>query len=274
MAVGDGGSAVWSGSSWLTTPMPIIAGAMIGDVSCASSNACIAVGQTLAGTEESAPLSEWWNGASWSQLPTPSPSGSYDTNLGGVSCTAANDCMAVGAYDSPDNVVASGEAFAEHWDGLDWAIDTAPNPAGAVWSGLVAVSCVTPSSCVSTGFFDDGVGSDAELLTEIWNGASWSNAMAVTPSGSSWTVGTQISCSASTACEMVGQSVQGETGATLAENWNGSTWSLQPMPGPAGSTNAYLTGVSCASPVTCVATGSASLTSGGSTAFAESYGGP
>jgi hypothetical protein len=51
-----------------------------------------------------------------------------------------------------------------------------------------------------------------------------------------------------------GASGEGESGFTLAESWNGTSWSLVPSPSP-GSFSDELRGVSCTSPGSCMAVG-------------------
>jgi hypothetical protein len=64
-----------------------------------------------------------------------------------------------------------------------------------------------------------------------------------------------VSCASATACTAVGDYNNGTTGVTLAERWNGSTWSIQPTPNPAGAPVSLLNGVSCASATACTAVG-------------------
>ncbi len=68
-----------------------------------------------------------------------------------------------------------------------------------------------------------------------------------------------VSCVAAAACVAVGDvgdptAFQG-TATTLAEHWNGSSWSLLRTPNPVGATKSTLNGVSCASRVVCTAVG-------------------
>jgi hypothetical protein len=41
----------------------------------------------------------------------------------------------------------------------------------------------------------------------------------------------------------------------LAEAWNGTSWSVQPVPNPQGSTATFLNGVACSSAGVCTAVG-------------------
>jgi hypothetical protein len=67
-----------------------------------------------------------------------------------------------------------------------------------------------------------------------------------------------ISCAATTDCVATGSysSSTGNVTKTLAEHWNGTTWSIQATPNPSGTTTASLYGVSCPSGAGCTAVGS------------------
>jgi hypothetical protein len=274
MGVGGEHTAKWTGSDWESVAMPTVGGAestsFISD-SCTSPNFCIAAGQANFSGGEFTPITAKWDGTKWSLLTTPSPTGSVDTDLVSVSCPAENSCTAVGGYDN-DEGIFSGEAYAEHWNGSGWTIQTTPNPGSGVYSGLNSVSCPTTGSCVAVGYWDQGIGTSPVPLAEEWNGSSWASTGAVLPGGATEGETAYVSCASSTsACEAVGQFyASGE--ASLAEGWNGTSWTVQSTPNPSGAADSYFEGISCASSVTCVADGSAILTKG-STAFAESYSG-
>jgi hypothetical protein len=69
---------------------------------------------------------------------------------------------------------------------------------------------------------------------------------------------TGVSCTSANSCTAVGSSVNraGSAIAALAERWNGSAWSSEPIPDPTADAPAQLTGVSCTSPSACTAVGS------------------
>src|SRR5689334_16741878 len=55
-----------------------------------------------------------------------------------------------------------------------------------------------------------------------------------------------VSCSSGSNCVAVGQRAPAQGfGGTLAERWNGTTWSKVASPSPGGSSGARLTGVAC-----------------------------
>src|SRR5215472_11892549 len=63
-----------------------------------------------------------------------------------------------------------------------------------------------------------------------------------------------VSCFSSSACTAVGDYTKrfGST-VTLAERWNGTRWSVEPTPNPAGAASRTLNAVDCTSASACVA---------------------
>jgi hypothetical protein len=102
-AVGSGrGTLVehWNGSSWSipASPDPTGAtGAGLTGVSCPSVRRCYSVGDFFVGNTVQQ-LVETWNGASWTIVATPVPSGATRSSLGGVSCVTTASCFVVGEY--------------------------------------------------------------------------------------------------------------------------------------------------------------------------------
>jgi hypothetical protein len=66
-----------------------------------------------------------------------------------------------------------------------------------------------------------------------------------------------VACASSKSCVAVGgrSPTSSGPGGTLAEKWNGTTWSVVKSPDPAGSTGAVLNGVACTSAKNCLAVG-------------------
>jgi hypothetical protein len=74
------------------------------------------------------------------------------------------------------------------------------------------------------------------------------------PPGAVGAVFNGVSCGS--ACTAAGTYFNGsDQELTLAERWNGATWTVQPTPTPAGVQMPALTGVSCAAPDSCAAAG-------------------
>jgi hypothetical protein len=262
----------WNGSTWSTQTTPLLsfeeeASHELLGVSCASANACIAVGASRTFFEIFAtPLAESWNGTEWSALSVPSPEKSEFTELAGVSCDAANSCTAVGTSES--------ETLAEHWNGEKWTIQTTPNPEGAVISELLRVSCITSASCFAVGQYTKEVGGTIFTLAEHWNGEKWTIQTTPNPEGEKKSVLLDISCSSTEACTAVAGSSHGEnTQKTLVERWNGKEWKIQTSPNPAEAKASVLHGVSCTSSEACIATGDYINSGGKTVTLAESWDG-
>jgi hypothetical protein len=58
-------------------------------------------------------LAETWNGKTWAIEPTPDPTRAQYSGLGGVSCTSAEACTAVGDYDDSADIEVT---LAEAWN--------------------------------------------------------------------------------------------------------------------------------------------------------------
>jgi hypothetical protein len=83
-----------------------------------------------------------------------------------------------------------------------------------------------------------------------------------------------VSCTSARACIAVGSSGNSATGTqlTLAERWNGTTWTVQSTPNPDG-TNFNLAGVACTSSDACTAVGSYTNAQGSSATLVERWNG-
>ena len=244
-------AAASSGWSVVVTPNPAGARASgLAAVTCSAAGACTAVGQFQRGARV-LPLAERWNGTGFSIQPTPTPAGSPAFSaLSGVSCPAAHECTAVGNYVTS---ALSGFTLAERWDGTTWSIQRTANRPAALASQLLGVSCPTATVCTAVGSYQKNV-EQSFVLAERWNGATWSLQRIPSPPGSSISSLTAVSCSAVNACTAVGTFTSHGEDLPLAERWNGSTWSIQPVPTPT-SEGGDLAGVSCTAVHACTAVG-------------------
>jgi len=228
----------WNGTTWsiqeTLTPTGAKSSSLSG-VSCASGEACTAVGHYVNSSSVEVPLAERWNGKTWSIGETKVPTGAKSSSLSGVSCTSSEACTATGRYVNSSSVEVT---LAERWNGKEWAIQTTPNPTEGKESSIVGVSCTSAKVCIAVGR------SKGKLLAEHWNGTEWT--IHTTPSpkieGTAWLNG--VSCTASAACTAVGS-------GGLAERWNGTAWSIQTTPNPGGE----MTSVSCTSATACTGVG-------------------
>ena len=136
---------------------------------------------------------------------------------------------------------------------LTWAIAPSPNTSSTQNNDLSAVSCTSPTACVSVGAFNNGT--NDQTLVETWNGTTW----AITPSPN--TSPTQnnnlnaVSCPSPKTCVAVGYSYDGTRFRTLIETWDGTAWTITSSPDTSSTMHDILNGVSCTSSSACVAVG-------------------
>jgi hypothetical protein len=223
-------------------------------VSCTSSTECTAVGEFRSikgGKEVVSALAERWNGIEWStQEPSP-PTGAEYSELTGVSCTSSISCMATGYFENSSEKYVP---LAEKWNGASWTAQEPPNPAGVKEGVLWGVTCTAATACTAVGRF---VSSEKWVpLAERWNGTAWSAQEPPAPTGAKENTLNGVSCMSSTECTAAGY-FENSSGkfAPLVEKWNGTSWSIQELPNPAGAKEVYLEGISCASSTECVAVG-------------------
>jgi hypothetical protein len=240
----------WNGTTWRiqATANPPQGGGALFSVACTSPSACTAVGNSNAGN-----LAERWNGASWSIQPTPKPSGAQFTFLNTVACTSASGCIATGAY---INSSGTFQALAERWNGSSWAIQPTPRLPGGPMNLLIGVTCTSATGCLAVGYsiLNGGNNQSPATLAERWDGSAWRVQHTPSPPGAAASNLNAASCVSRSACIAVGNTSNSRViSLTLAQRWNGHTWSIQPTPSPADGGN--LIGVSCPSRSSCLAVG-------------------
>lgn len=237
-------------------------------VSCTAANACTSVGEYVNSGAVEVPLGERWNGSSWSAQAPPSPASALWSELLGVSCASSVWCSAVGPYE----VSSAHKALAEVWNGTEWAIQTVPNPSGAISSELLSVSCTSSTACTAVGHYTTS--SSSATLADRWDGTSWVAQTPPNPSGATESSLLGVSCTSSTSCIAVGYYYDsaGER-KTLAESWNGESWSIQTTPNREGATRNILLGVSCTSSSACTAVGGDFPSTGPQETLAERWNG-
>jgi hypothetical protein len=229
----------WNGTKWniQSIPRPPGARSSLRAVSCSSSGACTAIGSVVA---------ERWNGTKWRIQSIPKPPGTR-LSLAGVSCPSSTACTAVGTYLTSSNHT---RLLAERWNGMSWAIQPVPAPAGS-FLNLPGVSCSSPTACTAVGGYENSSGI-AKVLAERWNGTKWTIQSAPDPVGNAALAA--VSCWSSRECTAVGSYVASHVGKVLAERWNGTSWTIQPAPNPQGEFPA-LNSVSCPAADACTAAG-------------------
>jgi hypothetical protein len=185
----------WNGRAWSVVPSPNPGprgNALIGVIAVSASDIW-AVGnqQFPAGDGVCArPLTEHWDGRSWSVVSSPTITGVCPI-LSGVAAVSSTDVWAVGQGTG---------ALVEHWDGKNWSIVSTPSPA---YKTLTGVTVLGPKDVWAVG--NGGGSGSGSSLTEQWNGTSWSivsspngpvggalAGVASLPNGTLWAVGNQF----------------------------------------------------------------------------------
>jgi len=168
----------WGGVRWRVQSTPRVTGATyvyLNGVSCSSSNACTAVGDSqVHKTLVVSSLAERWNGHHWTIQNSYNPPVSSDSYLEGVSCSAGDSCTAVG-----DSQSTAGPQIplAEGWTpGSGWTNQPTTDPGATPIPGggdadLYGVSCTDPSACNAVGYYPGG--SSSVTLAEGWFGGVW-----------------------------------------------------------------------------------------------------
>jgi hypothetical protein len=190
-------------------------------------------------------LAEHWNGTSWTVVPTPNPAGTNAGALSGISCTSSTACTAVGQYTSPTTGLP--ETLAEAWNGMTWSIQPTPNPSNAAGATLSGVSCRADGTCIAVGSYQNTTLGTGVTLAEMWNGSAWSISSTPNPPGGTHSSLSSVSCAGGRNCTAVGTYETGTNPlfATLAEAWNGTSWSISATLNHRNSRSDGLLGVSC-----------------------------
>jgi hypothetical protein len=241
----------WQEGQWSFQALPFPAGtgeqvALTG-VSCAAPGSCLSVGYERDSAGVRVPVSDRLSAGEWSVSPIALPSGAAEAGLEGVSCSSSAECMAVGL-----SVSGSGaeRPYAELWRNGTWTLEktTSPGTGNAILEG---VSCPSQSACVAVGFSEPATGRAA--LAESFNGTGWSLVPPKAPPAAGPFLLSAVSCSSPTACMAVGSYTAAAGDSSLAEQWNGTAWSLQ-APASSGAEEELL-GVSCPAARECTAVG-------------------
>lgn len=249
-------SELWNEGKWSvqTTPLPTeSASSEFVAIGCNSTASCTAVGSAMIGGVRTA-IAERWTSPTWALSSIPIPEGAKSSQLDGVDCLWSNFCVAVGRYTTSGGSVKS---LVEFWNGTEWSIQTVTDPEGAAQSTLLDVACSpTPNRCTAVGGWKNSAYEQFTLAYRFNGVTTWTLQSTSNPSGSIASVFQEVSCPAETACTADGSWVSsgGGSNMTLAETWNGTSWSIQGTPNPSGAIFSAFFGLSCRS-TTCMGVG-------------------
>jgi hypothetical protein len=258
----------WNGSTWSVQPSAAdsnSAGSFLTSVSCTTRTTCTAAGGYVDNAGAVKTLVERWNGTIWEIQSTPSPSGAIYVAFSGVDCPSERSCTAVGLLvDSNFNFLT----FAEHWNATSWEVQSTPNPTGTDGpNGTLegGVSCPAPDACTAVGQWTPSPAPHPGVtLAEHWNGTAWVVQATPNPPAVDGVNGTHnapfagVACPTTTDCTAVGNYDSGNANGDfvpLAEDWNGTRWSVQPAASPVGAFYSALRSVACPTPRLCIAVG-------------------
>jgi hypothetical protein len=174
----------WNGRGWTRLAAPATAGhdVILDSVSCTSAISCVATGNAFTTKASSRPrtigITEILSGTTW-RLVTPAWPPGRDSFLGGVSCTSPARCLLVGSTSLHVNNDYR-YPYAATWNGGTWTPVAVPAPPKAIagskdfWAaGLGAVTCVTATSCVVTGW-EGAIHSSGDYgVVGTWNAGAW-----------------------------------------------------------------------------------------------------
>jgi hypothetical protein len=140
-----------------------------------------------------------------------------------------------------------------------WNIITSPNTTATDSNILLGATCTSAWNCWSVGGVippgnnNNNNNPQPTAIADHWNGSTWSLGPDVQPSGSQASLLWDVSCVTASDCWAVGaqEGASQKNPDVLAEQWNGSSWSVMPTPDIGG----YLFSVSCTSASNCWAVG-------------------
>ncbi len=189
-----------------------------------------------------------WDGASWTQVPSPDPA--TPSRLFGVHALSASNAWAVGEYFDG----SIDKTLIVHWDGSAWTQVPSPNVSGATQNVLKAVRGSSATNVWAVGYFVNSNNVDQTLILH-WNGSAWKLVPSPDPSGPAMDQElTSVASDSAQDAWAVGFYYTG-LDKSMTLHWNGSSWKQVPSPNP-GSQGTFLYGVRATSASSAWAVGS------------------
>jgi hypothetical protein len=185
-----------------------------------------------------APLTERWNGSTWSAVTAPDTK-FYDDTLNAVAALSPTNAWAVGQH-KRTGFKSPVTPFVLHWNGSSWSEVATPTLA-FTRASLSAIAAVSASDIWAVGTTFTG-----GPLIEHWNGAAWSVMNGPTVTGGSLT---GVSATGPNDVWAVGS----VSARTLVEHWNGTAWAVvaspnAPAQAPGVAASDLLTSVTAVAP--------------------------
>ena len=221
-------------ASWTIVPAPPTGqNAVLEGVTAPSDTNAWAVGYSNAAANGlgAKMVIDHWNGSAWSQVTAPAITGSAD--LLATNSSGASDAWAVG-YSRVQRYTF--HPLAVQWNGTSWSISSSITSALPGNTILYGVADISPTDAYAFG--NNSTLASGELAK--WNGSTWSgvtyplptstgydttlNGVSADSANDVWVIGSYL--------DQVGSVLRWET---FSDHWNGSTWTVVPMPLTTGS---------------------------------------
>lgn len=263
----------WNGSRWtlLTSPsVPVSLAPYPSVTATAAGGAWVAGSAAGSAGPQAQTLLAHAGTSGLTRVASPNPGAPRGVNeLAGVSAAGPRDAWAVGVYSvfDPGTDTSVARPLTEHWNGRAWTQvpaqvpligpGTPRHPTG--FAGFTAVTARHGYDTWAVGHYNTWTGPghygyQNVSLAERWNGHAWTQVPSPNPAGKSHTQLLGVSADGRDDAWMVGvyNGNDGDLpGRTLAEHWNGKSWTIVPTPNPGrsqGHPSGALLGVAAISP--------------------------
>ncbi|MGA2804890.1 MAG: hypothetical protein ABSF89_10940 [Acidimicrobiales bacterium] len=197
----------------------------VSGVACAAEDECLLVGYVTPKHGAGQALAERWNGRGWSAV-TVSGQLSGGGSLAGVDCLPGSSpvtCWAVGQTVTKGLGLIAIHPLVERWDGSSFTSVHSPAGSAGNYPELKAIACAAVTACQAVG--SRGAGEDEALvLTEGWNGSSWSAETSPSPLYGFQSL-TGVACPSAKGCWAVGEGLNhtGSGSRMIIEHFTVST---------------------------------------------------
>ena len=207
----------WDGSGWTVVQQGGIGNELKGISALSSSDVWVVGNQGI----RPDPLIKHWDGTDWSVVPAPAP-GTHG-NLYSVTALASDDAWAAGSYGVPDGT--SVQPLFLHWDGGAWTQDQEPIlPFGGI---MFSVDMLSADDGWAVGYQGTTQPFVLVPLIEHWDGRRWRPVPAA-PIGEEGD-NLLISVAAVSSDDVWAVGFQ-QTGLSMAQHWDGTTWTNLAIP--------------------------------------------
>ena len=176
-----------------------------------------AVGFTSPVDGTDAPLTEHFNGTSWTVVAAPNAAGTVGSQLKGVAAVASNNVWAVGVNFTINSFGETvSQPLVEHFNGTAWSIVAAPTPAAG--GAFDAVTAISANNIWAVGHLGNGRNGN---LIEHFDGTSWK----IVPGPTTGSFATLNGVSGTSASDVWAVGSVGRFASVQILHFNGQAWS-------------------------------------------------